>query len=144
MNAGWRIAYALPLAAVAHQASAHHSYAAFEMAQQAALHGTVTAIEWTNPHVWLFVEGDDGSGQSAMFAFETVSPGELERFFGWSKTSLSAGDVVTVQYAPLRSGGRGGALRRVTLADGRVLETPATKIAPPAPAATRGGSDANR
>jgi hypothetical protein len=146
MNARWRIAYLLPLAAVVDQAWAHHSYAAFDLTRQAALHGTVKALEWTNPHVWIWIEGDDGSGQRAMFAFETVSPGELERFFGWSKASLSVGDAVTVQYAPLRSGSRGGALKQVALADGRVLETPAAKIGPPAPAAgnPRGGSNENR
>jgi len=104
-------------------ALAHHSYAMFDLTRESTLSGTVKTVEWTNPHVWLFVASEGAAQEIATYAFETVSPGELIRFYGWNKSTLSVGDKITVRYAPLRSGQRGGAVRSITLADGRVLKT---------------------
>src|SRR5262245_50079471 len=65
-----------------------------------------------------------GKGGTATYGFESNAPAELGRFFGWNKRSLTAGDQVTIDYAPLKSGRNGGALRTLTFADGRVLRTP--------------------
>ena len=100
---------------------AHHSYAMFDLTRQATLHGTVQALEWTNPHVWLWVTPDGQSGTTP-YGFETLSPGELTRFCGFRKTSVAVGDPITVDYAPLRSGKRGGAIKSISFADGRVLQ----------------------
>jgi len=54
---------------------------------RATLQGTVKLLEWTNPHVWLWVDGSDGKGGTATYGFETNAPAELSRFFGWSKAS---------------------------------------------------------
>jgi hypothetical protein len=81
----------------------------------------VTALEWTNPHVWLWIEAQDGTGATATYAFESLSPSELTRFFGWHKRVLTPAQPVTIEYAPFRNGERGGALVTVTFADGRVL-----------------------
>ena len=100
---------------------AHHSYAAVEMTARATVHGSVTALEWANPHVWLWTAVTDEKGASTLYAFESLSPSELTRFFGWSKRVLTPGQPVTIVYAPFRSGDRGGALVTVTFADGRVM-----------------------
>lgn len=103
---------------------AHHSNVAVDMTRRATVQGTVKTLEWTNPHVWLWIVGDDREGSSRTFAFETASPSELTRFFGWHRRILAAGDRVTVEYAPFRNGDPGGTLISLTLADGRVIQTP--------------------
>jgi len=105
-------------------ALAHHSYTMFDQARTLMVQGTVHALEWTNPHIWLWVDVKDAKGVTTTFGFESNAPAELARFFGWDSRSLTAGDIVTIEYAPLKSGRSGGALRTVTFADGRVLRTP--------------------
>jgi hypothetical protein len=105
-------------------ALAHHSYAMFDQTRTVTVQGTVHALEWTNPHIWVWVNVKDAKGVTTTFGFESNAPSELTRFFGWDKKSLPAGEAVTVDYAPLRSGRPGGALRTITFADGRVLRTP--------------------
>jgi hypothetical protein len=102
-------------------ASAHHSYAAVDMSARATVKGTVTTLEWTNPHVWLWIAAGDGQGATVPYAFESLAPSELTRFFGWNKRVIAPGQPVTIEYAPFRNGERGGALVTVTFADGRVL-----------------------
>jgi hypothetical protein len=99
----------------------HHSYAAVDMAKRSTVQGTVTTLEWTNPHVWLWIGVTDEKGASAPYGFESASPSELTRFFGWNKRVLTPGQPVTIEFAPFRNGDRGGALVAVTFADGRVL-----------------------
>jgi hypothetical protein len=103
---------------------AHHSYSMFDQSRTLSVHGTVTTLEWTNPHIWLWVKVNDDKGGAAVYGFESNAPSELTRFFGWSKRSVQSGDAVTIDYAPLKSGKNGGALRTVTFADGRKLKTP--------------------
>lgn len=102
-------------------ASAHHSYAAVDMSKRATVQGSVTTLEWTNPHVWLWIAVTDAKGASAPYAFESLAPSELTRFFGWNKRVVTPGQPVTIEYTPFRNGERGGALVTVTFADGRVL-----------------------
>lgn len=103
---------------------AHHSYAMFDQTRKVTVHGTFKTLQWSNPHIWVWVDVDDGKGGTATYGFESNAPAELARFFGWNKRSLTAGDRITIDYSPLRSGKNGGALRTVTFADGRVLLTP--------------------
>src|SRR5262249_52948488 len=88
-------------------------------------------VEWTNPHVWLWIDGGTHPSGAVTYAFEAASPGELMRFFGWNRAALHIGQSVTVEYSPLRSGKNGGALRKITLADGKVLETQLAHLPPP-------------
>jgi hypothetical protein len=115
-------------------AVAHHSYSMFDQTKRLTLTGTVRAVEWANPHVWVWLDVDDGKGSTTPWGFETNAPSELVRFFGWTKNSLTVGDRVTVDYAPLRSGRNGGALRTLTFADGHTLKTPRSNPPPGSPA----------
>jgi hypothetical protein len=111
---------AAALIGTAGTARAHHSYAMFDITRQATVHGTVKALEWTNPHAWIWVIADS-EPDATPYGFEMFSPGELQRFFGFGKTAVAIGDKITISYAPLRSGRRGGAVKAITFADGKVL-----------------------
>ena len=99
---------------------AHHSAApAYDIANKLTFHGTVTKVEWKNPHVFYYLDVADPSGKVTNWSFEASTPNQLYRA-GWRKDDLKIGDVVTVtDSAPARNGlpkAYGGTL---TLADGR-------------------------
>ena len=105
----------------ASQSQAHHSFAMFDMSKKTAVTGTVRDFEWTNPHVWLWVDVTDAKGTVTSYGFEGAAPGELSRTGGWTKHSVNKGDKITVEYSPLKDGRAGGTLGRVTTADGKVI-----------------------
>ena len=89
------IAVAFSTAVVA----AHHSFAAeYDANNQITIVGTITKVEWTNPHTWFFVDVKDPQGQVVNWAIEGGAPTVLYRE-GWRPTSLKAGDQVTVTIA---------------------------------------------
>jgi hypothetical protein len=78
-------------------APAHHSFAAvFDRDKPVKFTGTVTKVEWLNPHVWFYVDVKDDSGVVVNWGFELTNPNMLMRS-GWTKTSLKSGDTVTVE-----------------------------------------------
>jgi hypothetical protein len=111
----------------------------FDTTKTLTVTGTVRTLEWASPHVWLWIEVSDGKGGSDPYGFETVSPAQIQRDYGWDKSVVKVGDKVTVEFAPLRSGKNGGELEKVTLESGRVLATRFTK-GTPAPADTSGSN----
>ena len=105
------------LAAGAYPVSAHHSTTMFDRDKLVALEGTVKELHWTNPHVAIFIENLTGKGTATgLWVVELTSPGNLVRS-GWTRTVVKPGDKVTVDVYPLRDGTKGGALRKITLAD---------------------------
>jgi hypothetical protein len=96
---------------------AHHSNSAFDGDKVMVLRGTVTEWKWTNPHVWIFLSVDDGNGGTVRWEIEGRTPGQLIRA-GWSKTTLTAGETITVDFSPAKDGTRTGLLTRVRRADG--------------------------
>ena len=101
-------------------ASAHHSFAVFDLTAQKSIDGTVKKVDWTNPHVWVWVDVPTGSGGSETYAFEGMSPNFLARR-GWSRTTLQTGMKVTVQFRPLKDGKPGGMLLSAKLPSGLLL-----------------------
>jgi len=100
-------------------ALAHHSFAMFDQSKKLVLKGTVTEFQWTNPHAFIELEVP-GAGKAAVWSIELNSPNNLTRQ-GWKRTSLKAGDTITVTINPLRNGKPGGLFNSLTLPDGRVL-----------------------
>ena len=101
-------------------ATAHHSFAPFDLTMEKTITGTVSKFEWTNPHSWIWVDVPNEKGGLDSWAVEGMSPNYLARR-GWTKTTLKPGDKVTIAVRPLRSGENGGMFVRATLAYGRVL-----------------------
>ena len=84
---------------------AHHSFAAeYDADKPIKLTGTVTKIEWTNPHCWFYVDvKNEASGKTENWAFELGNPNALLRL-GWTRSSLKQGDTVTVEGSRARDG----------------------------------------
>jgi hypothetical protein len=101
-------------------AAAHHSFAVFDMTKQQAIDGTVKKVDWTNPHVWVWVDVPTAAGGTETYGFEGMSPNYLARR-GWSRTTLQTGMKVTVQYRPLKDGKPGGMLVSAKLPSGLLL-----------------------
>ena len=98
---------------------AHHSFSAeYDSKQPVELKGTVTKVEWTNPHARFYVDVKDDKGAVTNWNFELASPNVLSRN-GWSRNALKVGDVVTVAGARAKDGAHMANARSVTLADGR-------------------------
>jgi hypothetical protein len=98
----------------------HHSFAVFDMSGQKTVTGTVKRIDWTNPHIWIWLDVANDKGGADIYGFEGMSPNYLERR-GWKRTTLKAGEKVTIVYRPLRDGANGGMFMNTKLANGTVL-----------------------
>ncbi len=83
-------------------ASAHHSPAAFDLSSQITIQGKVTRLDWTNPHVYIYVNGQSVSGRPAEWMIETDPVPILTRS-GWRRELLTVGSVVTVRANPDRN-----------------------------------------
>ena len=90
------------------------------MTAQKSIEGTVKKVDWTNPHVWVWVDVPTTGGGSETYGFEGMSPNYLARR-GWSRTTLQTGMKVTVQYRPLKDGKPGGMLVSAKLPTGLLL-----------------------
>ena len=100
-------------------ALSHHSNVAYEVTKVVTITGVVKDFKWSNPHTWLTLTIDEG-GQKVEWAVEGRAPGILLRA-GWSRSSLKAGETVTVDMSPAKDGSKTGIIARVTKADGTIL-----------------------
>src|ERR1700722_9661287 len=101
-------------------AFAHHSGAMFDASKKVDVSGTIVDFNWSNPHANFKVNVQKPDGSSEVWAVEMNSPNNLVRD-GWKRTTLKAGDKVTVTVRPLRDGTPGGQYVSIVLADGKVL-----------------------
>ena len=85
---------------------AHHSFAAqYDRAKPHTIAGTVTKVEWTNPHIYLYVAVKDDAGKETVWAVEGMAPNALYRQ-GWRPDTVSVGDMITVEGWLARDGSR--------------------------------------
>jgi uncharacterized protein DUF6152 len=103
-------------------ASAHHSFAAeFDRNQPVTITGSVTKVEWENPHARFYVDAkDEKTGEIANWDFELASPNGLMRR-GWTRNSMKIGDVVTVTGFKAKNAPHVGNASTVVLASGKKL-----------------------
>jgi len=127
------LAASVALLFAANPLRAHHSEAAeYDATKPVRVSGVVKKGEWTNPHIWFYVEGkDEVSGLQAVWGFSGAAPNGLRRR-GITKDTLKVGDTVKVQGIRAKDGSPNAASRGVTFSDGRQVftaseQTPAPK-----------------
>ena len=99
--------------------AAHHSFAAeYDANKPVTLKGTVSKVEWMNPHARFYVDVKDEKGTVTNWNLELASPNVLVRN-GWTRHSLKVGDEVTVEGSLAKDGSKMANARVVKLADGR-------------------------
>ena len=106
-------------------ASAHHSVQAqFDVHKTFTITGTVSKVEWINPHSYLTLNVTDADGKVQRWAFELAAPGVLRRA-GMSREDrggLKPGDEITVTGLASKDGSNTGWLQELKLSDGRVIK----------------------
>jgi hypothetical protein len=101
--------------------AAHHSFAAeFDGSKPVTLKGTVTKMEWTNPHAWLHVDVKGPKGEVVSWMIEGGAPNALLRR-GWNKNSIAPGTAVMIQGFQARDGSHRASGGDLTLPDGKKL-----------------------
>jgi hypothetical protein len=113
------------LVAAGRPVEAHHSETAeFDVTKPVQVTGTITKVEWQNPHVWFYVDVKDDAGKVTTWGFSNAPPGALLRR-GVTKQALKIGAIVNVEGSRARDGSNNASGRRVTYADGTNVFTAA-------------------
>jgi hypothetical protein len=100
---------------------AHHSFAAeFDAEKPVKLRGTVTKMEWINPHAWIHIDVKDASGKATAWMVECGSPNTLLRR-GFTRTSVAVGQEIVVDGYQAKDGTNRANGRDVTLPGGQKL-----------------------
>ena len=95
--------------------AAHHSFSAeFDVEKPLTLTGTVTKVEWQNPHTWFYIDVRDDAGNVTNWGLELASPNLLMRN-GWSRNTMKEGDVVTVESFQAKNGSNIANAHSITL-----------------------------
>jgi hypothetical protein len=103
---------------------AHHAEAAeYDVTKPVKVSGTLTKVEWQNPHVWFYVQVKEEDGKLTTWGFSTAPPGALMRR-GVTKAALKIGSVINVEGVRARDGSNNASARRIKFADGTDVLTP--------------------
>ena len=111
--------------------AAHHSFAAeYDSTRPVDVTGTLTRVEWTNPHIWFYLDVRDDKGTVTNWGFSAAPPGVLMRR-GIQKEVLKVGSVIHVQGFRAKDGSNNASGGTVTFADGRRVFTASSEDAVP-------------
>jgi len=106
-------------------AFAHHAFAnEYDQSKPITLEGTITRIDWENPHVHYYVDVADADGAMVNWVCETGGPNRLVKR-GWTRDSLKVGDKVIVHGFPAKDATHAADGRKVTFANGHTIGTEA-------------------
>lgn len=102
--------------------SAHHSFAAeFDINRPVTLQGTVTKVEWVNPHVYVFIDVKDASGKVTPWSLSSLGPAAARRA-GVTRANFGQGQPVTILGYHAKDGSNFAFMRKMTFADGHSVE----------------------
>lgn len=113
-----RIIVAALLGVAASVVFAHHSFAMFDQSRQVTVIGKVTQVQWTNPHVWIFIEGAPAGGKKDRWGVEFTSKVHLTRR-NFTSDMVKVGDDVEFTVNPYHDGKPGGRFVAVKMANGQ-------------------------
>ena len=99
---------------------AHHGAASYDTSKMTTLKGTITNIQWMNPHATIDIEVNDTAGKAEKYTVESVSPLGLSRN-GWTKDSLKPGDQITVTGNLSKNGTHILRLKKIVFPNGKEL-----------------------
>ena len=98
---------------------AHHAYTAeFDTTKPVKLTGVLTKLEWSNPHIWIYLDVKDDQGKVTNWGFSASPPGMLTRR-GITKSSLKTGEILTISGHRAKDGSNNASGNIVKFADGR-------------------------
>jgi hypothetical protein len=115
-------AAAISMVLAAAPASAHHPFdTEFDWKKPVTMTGTVTKVQWTNPHATISIDTRDASGTITNWVAELGSPKVLEKNYRWNANLLKTGDNVAVDGWLAKDGRKFLSTKSLTLTDGREL-----------------------
>lgn len=111
------------VACAAAAAHAHHNMSAmFDFSQRFTRTGTLSKVDWRNPHIYLFVDVKNEQGQVETWSYEGPPPGFFRtRDIGKADFESAMNKSVTVEASRARDGSRSGLIREITLPDGKLV-----------------------
>jgi hypothetical protein len=127
------VALGVGLAVCVEPMLAHHSIAAeYNLSKTITIQGTVTKVEWMNPHARVFLSVTEADGSLVDWEIEMVSPNVLMKS-GWTRGTIKPGDQISVDALEAKDGTKLGYARAVTWPDGRILSVPLDNWGMPIP-----------